>query len=93
MGFNDFHCSLPVEDEFDVDFNPDNVALNSNRLNYILAANFEGGKNCIPIHGLLGGDLIRFMVPMQITECMNGSVWQIPERIIPFGSVKKFLEF
>lgn len=96
VGFNDFYRSLPVlvDDDFDIEFNLNgfhNVVENLIGLNYKLAANFGGGKGPIPIHGLLGVDLIQFMGPMQMIKCMDGFAWQIPEGVIPFGSVQNFL--
>ena len=52
-----------------------------------LAAN---GEN-IPIHGLVGVDILQFIPNLPITKCMLGSAWITTLGLVPFGNVIHFL--
>lgn len=43
-------------------------------------------NNEIIVRGLLGVDIIQYLKPMQLVECMKGSAWEIP-----FGNISNFL--
>lgn len=86
--------SLPVliDDEFDMNLRFDNfksVKKNLINLNYTLA--FLHKKNDIRVHGLLGIDVIQFMKNIKMIDCMQGSAWEFPAGISPFGNCQHFL--
>ena len=64
---------------------------NLNDSNYKLAADWEGVVNEIPVHGLVGIDIIQFIKEMRVVGCMNGSALQIGSGLISFGNCNHFL--
>ena len=56
-------------------------------LNYNLAF-ASGNEEVIHVHGLIGVDIIQFMINVKIINCMKGSA---PGGIAPFGNSQHFI--
>ena len=90
------YLALPIliDDQFRIDVEVnclDKVISNFKDLNYNLAADFKNCKTNVPVHGLVGLDIIQFIKEMRVVSCMNGSAFQIATGIIPFGNCNHFL--
>ena len=83
-----------VDEEFDLKFHVSDFATvisNVEKLGFKLAADFDRESNLIEVNGLIGVDLIQYMKPMEVIDCMYGSAWRIPQGVIPFGNAQNFL--
>ena len=83
-----------VDDQFDISFNIRGFAQalkNFKSQQLKLAADFEADSDTVSVHGLVGVDIIQYLKPTQMINCLNGTAWSTPKGIIPFGNVKHFL--
>ena len=90
------YLGLPilVDDQFRIDVEVgclETVINNFKALNYKLAANFDNCSNIVPVHGLIGLDVIQFIKELRVVGCMHGSAFEIATGIIPFGNCNHFL--
>ena len=94
-GRHKYHSRLMlVDDDFDISFNVKGLRhaisnLVSTGCN--LAAVYNEDSDYIQVHGLLGVDVIQHLKPMRMIDVLNGSAWELPCGIIPFGNIQNFL--
>ena len=86
---------LPVliDDNLNIEFtiNDFRFALqNFKKLGINLAADYPDSDQIV-VNGLIGCDLLQFMGPIKMVRIMNGSAWQMPSGICPFGNILGFL--
>ena len=86
---------LPVliDDQFNIEFEITdlNKALaNFNNMNVKLAAKYNNNDQ-VKVSGLIGVDIIQFIKPIKIVKLMNGSAFQLPNGICPFGNILQYL--
>ena len=83
--------------DVDLDFkveNLDKAIGNIKQYNYQLADshfNAINGGNVSNIRGLLGSDVLQYLLPFSFTKLINGTAIEIAEGVIPFGNVGNFL--
>ena len=94
-GRHKYHSRLMlVDDDFDISFNVKglrNAISNIESKGCNLAALYSKDSDDIQVHGLLGVDVIQHLKPMRMIDVLNGSAWELPCGIIPFGNIQNFL--
>ena len=60
-------------------------------LGYKLSANFKSGSDRVPIHALVGTDVLQFIRDLSVVKCMYGSAFRLGSELVPFGNVNQFL--
>ena len=81
-----------VDRQFDINFSCNGLGQavsNIKDKGYRLAAEYEGDS--VTVHGLIGVDIIQYIKPNQVINCLNGSAFATNLGIIPFGNVNQFL--
>ena len=94
IGHNKF-LPLPIliDNYFNIEFQIAdlNKALsNFNNMNLNLAAKFNQSDK-VEVDGLIGVDYIQFLQPIKHVNLLNGSAWQIFDKICPYGNILHFL--
>ena len=81
-----------VDNQFDISFKVRGLGQavsNIKAKRHRLAAEYDG--DCVTVHGLIGVDIIQYLKPNQMIDCLNGSAWRLSQGIIPFGNINNFL--
>ena len=94
---HDRFLTLPilVDDSFNINFQIEEFPLvlsNLKQLNLKLSADFDNSE-FIKVKGLIGVDLIQFLQPINIVDCMCGSAFSLYNGISPFGNILNFLHY
>lgn len=56
-----------------------------------LATDFSELRNdTLPVYGLLGVDVIKFLGPMNLNKFREGHVWEFPQGMVLFGNIADF---
>ena len=94
-GRHNYHSRLMlVDDDFDISFKIKglgNAISNLVSKGCNLAALYKENSDDIKVHGLLGVDVIQHLKSMRMISVLNGSAWELPCGIIPFGNIQNFL--
>ena len=45
----------------------------------------------MPIHALVGTDVLQFIRDLSVVKCMYGSVFRLGSGLVPFGNINHFL--
>ena len=64
---------------------------NFKNLGYKLSAEFESGSEQMPIHALVGTDVLQFIRDLSVVKCMYGSAFRLGSGLVPFGNINNFL--
>ena len=83
-----------VDDDFQVEMKVKNLDLavnNFKNLGYKLSAEFMSGSDQVPVHALVGTDVLQFIRDLSVVKCMNGSAFRLGSGIVPFGNINHFL--
>ena len=90
-----FHV-LPVlvDESFEISMKVKNLNIavrNFKDLGYKLSGEFTDNCDQVPIHALVGTDVLQFIGDLSVVNCLYGKAFQLGSGIVPFGNVNHFL--